>query len=183
MAKTEIYLTCYGQVFKVYSRHYMFSYQLTIEQCTKLQSSFDALCIPYKTELNFLDLDSGYESVPVNGSANSRVVFTLEEEEFHVLNFNGYLIKSYYAVMIAKAFSNKNVSSRTEGSTKIKNYDNNRLTTSGTRGRTEESNTNENSSEIKVALDQTLDQTKLISLSPQKYEQVSLFCGASLLVK
>ncbi|WHH58292.1 hypothetical protein [Petroclostridium sp. X23] len=111
----EIYLSCYNRLFAIRYRHRnTYSYKLQQEQVEAIRQYFDMVSIPYKTEKRS---DECIIEGPTEGDpfpANSRAVMTVGDQEYHILNFNGYLIKKYYADKISKALGNKNIKSRVE---------------------------------------------------------------------
>lgn len=111
---TKLYLACFRELFAIYYRQKnTFSLNLTEEQFVRLRSAFDNKVIPYRTELNpFDDIDGTI--IEDESPCNSRVVFSVEGQEFHVLRFNAYLMKNYYAEKICIAFKSKGIESRVE---------------------------------------------------------------------
>ncbi len=111
----NIYLYCYKRLFSVKSRNKnTYSYNLNSTQFESIKEKFQELEIPFKLELVedecFLDSPERLNPEP----ANSRVVITINNEEFNILNYNSYLIKSNYAEKISTAFNLKGLESRIE---------------------------------------------------------------------
>ncbi len=110
---TEVYLTCYKRPFKVLRRSNSLSYRLD-EQHSKIVIDFFSLSqIPFKTRLDMFEELPG-DDVEVTGPCNSRVVFKINDTEYHILNFNSYLIHNWYAEKINKSFKSKDIESRVE---------------------------------------------------------------------
>jgi hypothetical protein len=113
---TSIFLNCFNRLFSVYARNKnLFSMALTSEQLERIEATFIREHIPYKLQIEDMSeciIDYPTEQDPT--PANSRVVFSIDDEEFHVLNFNSWLIKRAIAEKIFKAFDNHFVSARVE---------------------------------------------------------------------
>jgi hypothetical protein len=113
---TSIFLYCFSRLFSVYARNKnLFSMALTSEQVERIEAAFVSEHIPYKLQIEdmsecIIDYPSEQDPTP----ANSRVVFSIEGEEFHVLNYNSWLIKRAIAEKIAKAFDNHFIPARVE---------------------------------------------------------------------
>jgi hypothetical protein len=111
--KPKIYLACYKQLFAVLARSDIWSYQLNEETANCLSNQFDIKSIPYRTSLDVFEELPGDE-IDLSGPCNSRVVFKVMDKEFHILNYNSYLIQSYYAEKINKSLIAKGFESRVE---------------------------------------------------------------------
>ncbi len=111
--KAEVYLTCYKKPFKVLRRSNALSYRLDEEHSKIIIDVFIMKDIPFKTSLDMFEELPG-DDVEVTGPCNSRVVFKIKETEYHILNFNSYLIHNWYAEKINKAFKTKGIESRVE---------------------------------------------------------------------
>lgn len=111
-----IFLYCFNRVFSIRSRlKNGFSMELTPEQANKIEIAFNNAFIPYKLQIDSMAeciIDKPTEEDPA--PANSRVVFEIDGEEFHVLNYNDWLIKRKNAELIAKAFDNNFIKARVE---------------------------------------------------------------------
>jgi hypothetical protein len=106
--KHTIYLSCYDRLFTILFRaKNNYSYKLSGEQFEKVEKTFKSLSIPYKTKTE-------QNECIIETRANSRVVMNIGGDEFHVLNFNSYLINNYHAQKICRALSEKNIKSRVE---------------------------------------------------------------------
>lgn len=110
----KMYLACFRELFAIYARQKnTFSLDLTEEQSSQLQCTFDNKSIPYRTKIDPFDEIDGV-LIEDNSPPNSRVVFSLGTQEFHVLQFNAYLMKNYYAEKICMALKSKGIESRVE---------------------------------------------------------------------
>lgn len=110
---TNIYLACYKQLFAVRIRMNQYSYRLDPVTAAFLSEYFTEKGIPYRADRDLFE-DLPGDEVDVSGPCNSRVVFEIEEKAFHILNFECYLIKNYFAEKISKSFLAKGISSRVE---------------------------------------------------------------------
>jgi hypothetical protein len=113
----SVFLHCLNRVFAIYKREgsYQLSWNLTPEQVGIIEEAFDEAGIPYKPEIDDLnECIIDYPSVEDPAPANSRVVFEVAGEEYHVLNFNSWLIKKAVAEKIAKALENHFIPARVE---------------------------------------------------------------------
>lgn len=112
----SLFLHCLGRVFAIYARQKnLWSTAATPEQISSLEKAFDETGIPYKPEIDNLNecvIDRPTEEDPA--PANSRVVFEVGGQEYHVLNYNSWLIKQAIAERIAKAFENHYINARVE---------------------------------------------------------------------
>ena len=112
----SIFLHCLNRVFAIYARQKnLWSIAVSPEQIIAIENAFDDAGIPYKPEIDeinecVIDCPTIEDPTP----ANSRVVFQIGEQEFHVLNYNSWLIKKSVAEKISKAFDNHFISSRVE---------------------------------------------------------------------
>jgi hypothetical protein len=112
----SIFLHCMGRVFSIYARQKnLWSIAATPEQISVIENAFDDAGIPYKPEIDdmsecVIDCPTDEDSAP----ANSRVVFEINGIEYHVLNYNSWLIKKAVAEKISKAFDNHFITSRVE---------------------------------------------------------------------
>lgn len=108
----EVYISCYNRLFAVYSQNKNGnSYALKPFEKEALELEFARLDIPYKVEATEPEIVT---EGSVEDPANSRVVFSLGEQKFRVLNANSYLIKRCYADGIVKAFKAKGLDARIE---------------------------------------------------------------------
>jgi hypothetical protein len=110
---TNIYLACYRQLFAVRIRTKQYSYRLDPETAEFLAGYFTEKGIPYRTEMDLFE-DLPGDEIDILGPCNSRVVFEIDGKEFHILSFECYLIKNYFAEKISKSFLAKGISSRVE---------------------------------------------------------------------
>lgn len=110
---TNIYLACYKQLFAVRIRTNQYSYRLDPGTAEFLAGYFTEKDIPYRTGRDLFE-DLPGDEVDVSGPCNSRVVFEIEEKAFHILSFECYLIKNYFAEKISRSFLAKGISSRVE---------------------------------------------------------------------
>jgi hypothetical protein len=112
----SIFLHCMGRLFSIYARQKnLWSMDLTPEQVSFIEAEFGKAGIPYKLQIDDMNectIDHPTEEDPA--PANSRVVFEVDGIEYHVLNYNSYLIKKVTAEKISKAFDNHFISSRVE---------------------------------------------------------------------
>ncbi len=112
----SIFLHCMERVFSIYARQKnLWSIGATPEQVDTIEKAFDDAGVPYKPEIDDLNecvIDRPTEADPT--PANSRVVFEVDGQEYHVLNYNSWLIKQAIAERISKAFENHYISSRVE---------------------------------------------------------------------
>lgn len=69
--------------------------------------------IPYRTTLDIFE-DLPGDKVDISGACNSRVIFNVNDEEFHILQYNSYLMQNWYAIKISKSFVAKGFESRIE---------------------------------------------------------------------
>ncbi len=111
--KPKVYLICYQMPFAVFRRSKGLSYKLNSEQFTELIAEFVQKEIPYRTKLDLLE-DLPGDEVEVDGPCNSRVVFKFNDNEYHILNFNSYLIQNWFAEKICKSLISKGFESRVE---------------------------------------------------------------------
>jgi hypothetical protein len=113
---SSIFLYCFNRLFAIYSRRKdLYSMDLTPEQFEKIELAFTEAHIPYRLEIEDISeciIDHPTESDPA--PANSRVVFMVEGEDFHLLNYNSWLIKQAIAEKIAKALDNKYITASVE---------------------------------------------------------------------
>lgn len=101
----NIYLNCYNQSFKLCVRNKVrLSYGLKEESFTKLKNLFDALSIPYTTELS-----ESEQEVKEKQICNYRVIIEAGEDKYNVLNYNSLLIPEKIARGIQKAFEAKGI--------------------------------------------------------------------------
>jgi hypothetical protein len=113
----SVFLHCLDRVFAILKREgsYQLSRDLTPEQAEIIEAAFDDAGIPYKPEIDDIsECIIDYPSIEDPAPANSRVVFEVAGEEYHVLNFNFWLIKRTVAEKIAKAFENHFIPARVE---------------------------------------------------------------------
>jgi hypothetical protein len=112
----SLFLHCMGRVFAIYARQKnLWSMDLTPEQVKSIEAEFDKAGIPYKLQIDDMNeciIDHPTENDPA--PANSRVVFEIDGIEYHVLNYNSYLIKRSTAEKISKAFDNHFITSYVE---------------------------------------------------------------------
>lgn len=112
----SVFLHCMNRLFAIYARRKdQYSTTLTPEQVQKIEAAFDNAGIPYKPCIDdmsecIIDMPTQEDPTP----ANSRVVFAIDGEEFHLLNYNSWLIKRSTAEKIAKAFDNHFITARVE---------------------------------------------------------------------
>lgn len=112
---TSIFLYCFDRLFAVRSKQKDLSYNLTPEQAEKVENAFADAGIPHKLQIEsvtecIIDYPTDEDPAP----ANSRVVFEIDEEEYHLLNYNTWLIKKRIAEKIVKAFDNHYINARLE---------------------------------------------------------------------
>ncbi|MEN6316708.1 MAG: hypothetical protein ABFD25_20925 [Clostridiaceae bacterium] len=118
VAETDksVFRHCMTRLFAIYSRRKdQYSQTLTSEQVQKIEAAFDDAGIPYKPCIDdmskcIIDTPSREDPTP----ANSRVVFEIDGEEYHLLNYNSWLIKRSTAGKITKAFDNHFIPARVE---------------------------------------------------------------------
>lgn len=110
---TNIYLACYKQLFAVRIRTNQYSYRLDPGTSEFLAGYFSEKGIPYRNGRDLFE-DLPGDEVDVSGPCNSRVVFEIEGKAFHILSFECYLIKNYFAEKINRSFLAKGISSRVE---------------------------------------------------------------------
>ncbi len=110
---TQIYLACYKQLFAVRIRTNRYSYCLNPGTVEFLSGYFSEKGIPYRTGRDLFEELPGDE-VDISGPCNSRVVFEIGGQAFHLLSFDCYLIKNYFAEKINKSFKAKGIESRVE---------------------------------------------------------------------
>lgn len=104
---SEIFLYCYDRVFAIKKlRENNLSYKLDQENIEILEEEFKRLQIPFRTSRN--ESECIIEASPEE-PANSRVVFTLNDVKFVVLNYNCYLILRRHSVGIQKALALKGI--------------------------------------------------------------------------
>ena len=162
---TSIFLYCYDRLFSVLSRQKNgFSLSLTPEQAEKIEAAFVDAGIPYKLQIDsqtecIIDYPSEEEPAP----ANSRVVFEIASEEFHLLNYNTWLIKKQIAERIRKAFDNHFIPARVELRGQYANID--RTATFGPAGLTS----------VKVEVIDMRPARRQEPKDPGKGSQISLF--------
>ena len=112
----SIFLHCMNRVFAIYARqNNQWSIDVSHEQIKAIEAVFIESGIPYKTMIDSMDeckIDMPTDKDPF--PANSRVVFEVGGQEYHVLNFNSWLIKRATAERIAKAFDNHFIPARVE---------------------------------------------------------------------
>jgi hypothetical protein len=111
----EIFIYCFERLFAVKMRQKNdLSYNLTKEQFETVKTVFEAYSIPYRlTRLDqecFIDMPDQSDPTP----ANSRVYFKIDDMEFNLYNYNGYLIKFWRAEKIAKSLKAKGFDVRAE---------------------------------------------------------------------
>jgi hypothetical protein len=111
--KYNLYIACYRQLFQVFKQESRFSYKLSSEQHEKLVNFFSNADIPYSTEFDSLEELDG-DLVEVEAPCNSRVVFTIDSENYNVLSFNSYLMKNFFAEKISKSLLAKGIKSKVE---------------------------------------------------------------------
>lgn len=105
-----IYLTCYNQSFKLCVRNKVgLSYGLKEESFTKLKNLFDALDVPYTTELSDTVQKEKEKQI-----CNYRVTIEVGEDKYNVLNYNSLLIPEKIARGIQKAFEAKGIPAKAE---------------------------------------------------------------------
>jgi len=112
---TSIFLHCFNRLFAVRSIDKDLSRNLSCEQADKIETAFAESNIPYKLQIDSLAncvIDYPTEEDPA--PANSKVVFEVDNEEFHLLNYNTWLIKKRIAEAIVKAFDNHFIKARVE---------------------------------------------------------------------
>lgn len=112
-SKPGVYLTCYKRPFLILKRTNIWSYKLNEESTNAITTEFNLREIPYRTSLELYE-DLPGDDVDVIGPCNSRVVFKVGDAEYHILNFNSYLIQSWYADKINKSLAAKGIESRVE---------------------------------------------------------------------
>lgn len=106
----HIYLTCYNQSFKLCVRNKVgLSYGLKEESFIKLKNLFDALGVPYTTELSESVQEEKEKQI-----CNYRVNIEVGEDKYNVLNSNSLLIPEKIARGIQKAFEAKGIPAKTE---------------------------------------------------------------------
>lgn len=114
-AKPEyhIYLTCYNQPFAVLARNKVgLSYQLKEESFNKLKNLFDALQVPYITDLSqgeFIDKETKEKQI-----CNYRVTIEAGDDKYNVLNFDSLLVPEKVARGIQKAFEVRGIPAKAE---------------------------------------------------------------------
>lgn len=106
----HIYLICYNQSFKLCVRNKVgLSYGLKEESFTKLKNLFDAISIPYTTELSESEQKEREKQL-----CNYRVTIKAGEDKYNVLNYNSLLIPEKIAKGIQKAFEAKGIPAKAE---------------------------------------------------------------------
>lgn len=111
--RPRVYLTCYKAPFAILSRSNTYSYKLNEDQASELTEAFINKEIPFITSIGLLE-DLPGDTVEVDGPCNSRVVFKINGNEYHILNFNSYLIQNWFAEKIRKSFISKGIECRVE---------------------------------------------------------------------
>jgi mRNA-degrading endonuclease HigB of HigAB toxin-antitoxin module len=111
----SVFLFCFNRLFAVRSKQKDLSYNLTPEQADKVENAFVEAGIPFKLQIDspaecVIDYPTDEDPAP----ANSRIVFEIEGEEYHLLNYNTWLIKKKIADQIVKAFDNHYINARLE---------------------------------------------------------------------
>jgi hypothetical protein len=131
---TSIFLYCFNRLFAVRSIIKDLSYSLSQEQTDKVEVALVDAHIPYKLQIDSItECIIDYPSEEDPAPANSRVVFEIDGEEFHLLNYNTWLIKKSIAEKIAKAFDNNFIKARVEHRGQYANIDRAEAYISGTR--------------------------------------------------
>lgn len=106
----HIYLACYNQSFKLCVRNKVgLSYGLREESFIKLKNLFDALGIPYTTELSESEQEAKEKQI-----CNYRVTIEVGEDKYNVLNYNSLLVPEKIARGIQKAFEAKGIPAKAE---------------------------------------------------------------------
>ncbi len=112
---TSIFLYCLSRLFAVKAKQKDLSYGLSLEQAEKVEAAFTDAGIPYKLQIDSLvECKIDYPTEEEPSPANSRVAFDVAGEEYHLLNYNSWLIKKRTAEKIVKAFDNHFIPARVE---------------------------------------------------------------------
>jgi hypothetical protein len=111
-----IYLYCFNRVFKISSRTKSgWSMKLTTDQAKEVAEAFTSAGVPFKVQIDSEDECTIDCPTPADPSpANSRVVFEVSGTEYHIHNFNGWMIKRKNADLIAKALKKHGINARYE---------------------------------------------------------------------
>jgi hypothetical protein len=106
----NIYFIQNGRAFKITikDKKQWYSYALKSTQIKELEKVFDNREISYTSSL------SNFKCIIDTSIADSRVVFILEDQEYVISNYNGYLIKNFTAKMILQEIKKGNIDCRIE---------------------------------------------------------------------
>ena len=109
----NIYLACFQNLFAVHKRRKdTWSQLLNATEVKHLSDVFLSLKIPFRTELDFVNIDGViYED---DSPCNSRVKVTIDEQEYNIFRHDIMMIKPVYADLIAKALNAKGLKSTVE---------------------------------------------------------------------
>ena len=113
VVNSTVYIACYKSLFAVMSRFKTWSYELDKQAAGLVINEFTAKEVPFRTTIDIFE-DLPGDEVEVIGPCNSRVVFKLQDKEFHILNFNTHLIQNWYAEKISKSLNTRGIESRVE---------------------------------------------------------------------
>lgn len=113
----ELYITCYRQLFQVFSKDNKHWYSRKLDTdtdtVTELSELFDKHKIPYRHKQDPIEELEG-DILELSGPSNRRVIFEYSGNEYTVYNQGCYLMHDYIAESIKKAFANKGIKSRVE---------------------------------------------------------------------
>lgn len=110
VSKGYIYIYAYNRAFRITKRNKQgLSFKIENELIEKLKNLFDDVDVPYVLSVGGCDgvVDQYNEKNPE--PINSRIVITIDDDTFHVHNFNGYLMKNFHADKIALALNSKGI--------------------------------------------------------------------------